>query len=125
VTAPESGGTVEFIQGSAEDIIIPLFDDAGNPIPALDGWAAKVQVRHAPFPESPVLVEWVSGGPNDIVLADSTARLIVDADLAEASLAWSWRLAVWDLRMIAPVGLGSRPNRPQRGIIRVVPAVTR
>jgi hypothetical protein len=125
VSTPSTGETIEFIQGSAEDILIPLSDADGNPVAALDGWGARCQVRYAPFPESPVLLEWAKGTANDIVLADSAARLVVNAALATASLAWTWRLAMWDLVLTAPAGLGSRPNRPQRGIIRLVPAVTR
>jgi hypothetical protein len=125
VTAPVTDQVVEFIQGSAEDIIIELTDAEGAPIADLSGWTAKVQVRHAPTASSPVLVEWSTGGANGITLDDSAVRLVVDADLADASLAWTWRLGVWDLAMVAPAGLGSRPNRPQRGIMRVVPATTR
>ena len=125
MTAPVTDQVVEFIQGSAEDVIIELTDANGAPIADLSGWTAKVQVRHAPSSSSAVLVEWSSGGANDIVLADSSVRLVVDAELADASLDWTWRLGVWDLAMVAPAGLGSRPNRPQRGIIRVVPATTR
>lgn len=113
---------VEFVQGSAEDIVIPLFDGAGNPVD-LAGWTARVQVRYSPDHPT-VLAEW-STDANTLVLADSAARLVVDAAMATASLAWSWRLGVWDLAMVAPVGLGSRPNRPQRGIMRLVPATTR
>jgi hypothetical protein len=125
VTAPTTDQVVEFVQGSAEDVIIELTDADGAAIPSLDGWTAKVQVRHAPTASAPVLVEWSTGGANNIILGDSSARLVVDADLADASLGWTWRLGVWDLAMVAPAGLGSRPNRPHRGIIRVVPATTR
>lgn len=125
MTAATTDQVVEFIQGSAEDIVIPLFDADGNPVPALDGWSARVQVRYAPDVSSPVLVEWSTGGANGIVLADSAARLVVSAQLATDSLTWDWRLGVWDLSMVAPPGLGSRPNRPQRGIMRLVPATTR
>lgn len=114
---------VELIQGSAEDIVITLTDADGNPVAALDGWSGRCQVRYAPLHPT-VLVEWSTAG-GSIVLGNSEARLVVSADMAVASLAWTWRLGVWDLVLTAPPGLGSRPNRPQRGIMRLVPATTR
>lgn len=114
---------VELIQGSAEDVVITLTDADGNPVAALDGWSARCQVRYSPDHPT-VLAEW-STANGSLVLGNSEARLVVSADMATASLAWTWRLGVWDLAMVAPSGLGSRPNRPQRGIMRLVPAVTR
>lgn len=113
---------VEFIAGSAEDIVIPLTDDLNAPIASLAGWSGRVQVRYAPG--SPlVLVQWDTADAT-MVLANSAARLVVSASLAETSLSWTWRLAWFDLRLVAPPGQGSLPNRPKRGIIRVVPGIS-
>ena len=125
MTAPATTDqVVEFVQGSAEDVVIPLLDADGNPVD-LAGWTAHCQVRYAPTAASPVLAEWQSGTSHDIVLANSAARLVVDAAMAAESLAWTWRLGVFDLLMVAPAGLGLRPNRPQRGLMRLIPATTR
>jgi hypothetical protein len=123
--ATRTDAVVEFIAGSAEDLVVPLLDDADAPIPDFTGWSARCQVRYAPNATSPVLVEWATGAANPIVLAGSEARLKVNAALALASLSWTWRLAWWDLVLTSPAGLGALPNRPIRGLMRVVQGVTR
>jgi hypothetical protein len=118
---------VEFIAGSAEDILIDLFTGEGDdaePVGDLAGYTARCQVRYDPdHPD--VLAEWSTSGPNLIALEGSTARLKVSAAMAAASLLWTWRLARFDLLLTSPAPAGSVPNRPIRGIIRVVSPITR
>lgn len=119
------GQEIEFFTGSAEDIVIPLLDADEAAIPDLSGWAGRLQVRYA-FDHPTVLAEWgTDGAPNNMILAESAARLVVDAALATASLDWTFRVARWDLRLTAPSGQGSLPNRPIRGIFRVIQGITR
>lgn len=107
--------------GSAEDVVIPLYDDAGNDLPSLGGWSGAAQVRHAP--DAPVLAEWSSAG-DTLELVDSTARLSM-AGLAEESLDWEWGAGWLDLRLVTPDGQGSLPFRPFRALVRVIPGTTR
>jgi hypothetical protein len=119
------GQEIEFFTGSAEDVVIPLLDGDEQPIPDLTGWAGRLQVRYG-YNHPTVLVEWgTDGEPNNMILAESAARLVVDSALATASLDWTFRLARWDLRLTAPAGQGSLPNRPIRGVFRVVQGITR
>jgi hypothetical protein len=115
---------ITFYAGSAEDVIIPLTDSAEPPapIPDLTGWTGLAQVRYS-YDHPDVLASW-STTDNTLALADSSARLRVGADMALASLAWPWRLARFDVRLTSPPGQGSLPNRPIRGIIRVIPGIT-
>lgn len=118
-----SGQVIELYAGSAEDVLIPLADDEASPIDDLSGWTGRLQVRYSPdHPD--VLAEW-STAAGSMVLADSRARLVVDAARAGAAMGWTWRLARWDLVLTAPAGQGSRPNRPIRGLFRVVQGITR
>lgn len=122
-----AGEPVEFIAGSAEDLLVDLFTgegDAAVPVGDLTGYTARCQVRYTPdHPD--VLAEWSTAGPNLIVLGDSIARLKVSAAMAAASILWTWSLAQFDLLLTSPPGAGSVPNRPIRGIIRVVHPITR
>ncbi len=113
---------VEIHAGSAEDIVVDLTDDVDAPLLTLDGWTAKAQAKHDPADLVP-LVEW-STAAGTLVLGNSQARLKVTAALAAASLGWTWRMAWFDLNLIAPAGQGSLPNRPTRGLIRVIPGIT-
>lgn len=122
--AARAGHSAEMWQGSGDDLLITLTDDGGNPVGDLTGWTAHVQVRYSPdHPD--VLAEWSSTGPNLIELADSSARLKVSPEMAVASLAWSWRLAWYDLVLTGPAGSGGIVTRPQRATIRLIPAITR
>ena len=112
---------VYFYAGSAEDVIIPLFEDDGDPVADFSGWTGRCQVKYSP--DSAVLAEW-STAANSMILGNSAARLKVDAAMATASLAWDWRLAWFDLALVSPPGQGSLPQRPVRGVIRVVPGIT-
>jgi hypothetical protein len=118
---------VEFIAGSAEDILIDLFTGEGEdaiPVGDLAGYTARCQVRYdSDHPD--VLAEWSTSGPNLIVLGDSVARLRVSAAMAQASLLWTWTLGWFDLVLTSPAPAGSVPNRPIRGIIRVTRPITR
>jgi hypothetical protein len=118
---------VEFVAGSSDDLLIDLFTGEGDdaiPIPDLGGYTARCQVRYDPdHPD--VLAEWSTSGPNLILLDDSIARLKVSPAMAAASLLWSWTLARFDLLLTSPAAAGGVPNRPIRGIIRVVRPITR
>jgi hypothetical protein len=114
---------VEIYAGSAEDVIIPLTDGDDAPIADLSGWTGSCQVRYSATHPA-VLAEWSTANAS-LVLADSSARLVVSKEMAEAALSWPWRLGRFDLRLVAPEEQGSLPNRPIRGIIRVVPGITR
>lgn len=118
-----SGQVIELYAGSAEDVLIPLADDDASPIPDLSGWTGRLQVRYS-AEDSDVLAEW-STSDGSMTLGSSTARLVVDAARAAAALGWTWRTARWDLVLTAPAGQGSRPNRPIRGLFRVVQGITR
>jgi hypothetical protein len=113
-------GTIEFVAGSADDVVIPLFDANGAPID-IAGWSARLEVRYAPGHPT-LLAYWATDYPAAALrLENSAAVLVVNRDLAEASLAWPWRLAQYDLALRAPNG---RPARPHRGIARVIPGIT-
>ena len=120
---------VEFVAGSADDLIIPLFTGTGEdatPIPTadLDGYTARCQVRYSPdHPD--VLAEWSTSGPNVITFENSAAVLNVSPAMATASLLWTWTLGLFDLELTSPADAGSVPNRPIRGIIRVIRPITR
>lgn len=117
VNAP---GTIEFVAGSADDIVIPLFDANGATID-IAGWTGRLEIRYAPkHPQ--LLAHWDTDDAAVLMrLESSSAVLVVNAALAEASLAWTWRLAQYDLALRAPNG---RPARPHRGIARVIPGIT-
>lgn len=115
--------TVTVYAGSAEDVVIPLLDDDGAPIGDLSGWSGRCQVKYRPVPTDPALAEW-STAAGTLILAGSAARLKVDAAMATASLGWTWRLAWFDLALTAPPGQGSLPQRPIRGVFRVIPGVS-
>lgn len=118
---------IEFVAGSAEDIIIPLFTGTGDdaaPVGDLTGYTAKAQVRY--HPDHPqVLAEWSTDGPNLIELVDAEARLRVSAAMAAASLNWTWRLGWIDLALTSPTAVGGVPSRPIRAIMRVIQPITR
>lgn len=118
-----SGVEVELIAGSAEDIVIPLTDDNDAIIPDLAGWTGTCQVRYAPG-HATVLAQW-STLDGSLVLAGSAARLVISAARAEQALSWTWRLAQFDLVLTAPPAQDSLPNRPIRGVIRLVQGITR
>jgi hypothetical protein len=124
VTAPEqiSTGEIEFVAGSADDVIIPLYDANGDPVDLL-GWTGRVEIRYATG--HPVLLAaWATvPGPGEgtLRLEESGARLVITAELAAVTLLWPWRLAWYDLALRTPQG---RPARPHRGIARVIPPIT-
>ena len=117
VHAPE---TIEFVAGSADDIVIPLFDATGETID-IAGWTGRLEIRYAPgHPQ--LLAHWATDYEAALMrLESSAAVLVVDEGLAAVSLAWAWRLAQYDLALRAPNG---RPARPHRGIARVIPGIT-
>lgn len=119
-TAPTvvAAAAIELVAGSADDVVIPLADANGAPI-ELAGWAGRLEIRYASG--HPVLLAAWATVDNTMRLEASSAVLVINAALAEASLLWDWRLAWYDLALRAPNG---RPARPHRGIARVIPPIT-
>lgn len=115
VSAP---GLIQFIAGSADDIVIPLFDANGAPVD-LAGWAGRLEIRYASG--HPLLLAAWGTVDASMRLENSSAVLVISTALAEASLLWEWRLAWYDLALRANNG---RPARPHRGIARVIPPIT-
>lgn len=113
-----AAGQIEFVAGSADDIVIPLFDANGTDV-EVAGWAGRLEIRYASG--HPLLLAAWATVDNTMRLENSAAVLVVDATLAAASLLWEWRLAWYDLALRAPNG---RPARPHRGIARVIPPIT-
>lgn len=113
-------GTIEIIAGSADDIVIPLFDANNAPVDVA-GWQGRLEVRYSSGHPT-LLAYWATGDTvAPMRLEESSAVLVVNAALATASLLWPWRLAWYDLALRAPNG---RPARPHRGIARVIPPIT-
>lgn len=112
---------VEFVAGSAEDVVVPLRDDDDAPVD-LAGWAGRCEVRYASG--HPLLLASWSSTEGSLRFEGSNAVLVVDAALAAASLLWTWRLAMFDLALRAPSDQDSRPGRPLRGVMRVIPPIT-
>jgi hypothetical protein len=110
---------VTFAAGSADDIVIPLTDGNGAAITSFSGWTGKAQVRFFPDLLAAVLYEWNTTN-GTLVLGDSAATL--KAPLPATSLAWTWRYAWLDLRL---VDSASKPSVPYRGPILINPAYTR
>ena len=113
-----AAGSIEFVAGSADDIVIPLFDATGAGVDVA-GWAGRLEIRYASG--HPLLLAAWATADATMRLENSSAVLVVDAALAGASLLWEWRLAWYDLALRAPNG---RPARPHRGIARVIPPIT-
>jgi hypothetical protein len=122
VSAPTAAvvaaGSIEFVAGSADDIVIPLFDANGTPVDVA-GWAGRLEIRYASG--HPLLLAAWATVDNTMRLENSAAVLVLNTARAEASLLWEWRLAWYDLALRAPNG---RPARPHRGIARVIPPIT-
>lgn len=113
-----AAGSIEFVAGSADDIVIPLFDANGTPVDVA-GWAGRLEIRYASG--HPLLLAAWATVDNTMRLENSAAVLVLNTARAEASLLWEWRLAWYDLALRAPNG---RPARPHRGIARVIPPIT-
>lgn len=118
--APEQ---IWIVAGSAEDTLIPLFDDDGDKLLSLDGWTGLLQVRYERDPAAELLTQW-STDDATMVLAESSARLVMTAAKTAESLAWTWRAGWFDLKLTSPAQQGSLPNRPIRGLMRVQPGIS-
>lgn len=98
----------------------PLSNPDGSPITDWTNWAAKAQVRVEALEASPVLWTWETGG-TDGTAVFGDGGLTLSHDAAD-TLAWVWRLGVWDLRVTNPDG---KVALADRGRVMVIPVVTR
>lgn len=99
----------------------PLYDASGQPITDFTGWSAEAQVR-ATADSAIVLWEWNSApaaGQGSITLANGAVEL---SHAGVDSLAWEWRLGVFDVLVRNSAG---KTAYTERGRVMVIPAVTR
>lgn len=108
--------SVQFRAGSSDEVVIPLTDEDGAAITDLSGWTASAQLMFAPG--EVVLHEW-STTDGDLRLESSSA--VLEPPDEAVSLAWPFRFAWFDLRLVDPDG---KPFRPHRGGFEVVPGYT-
>lgn len=109
--------------GSSEGIVVTLSDRDGADIADFTGWRGLAQARYAALATSPVLYEWDSADGNMTFVAGADSHAVLHMPAPAVSLAWTWRLAQFDLSLRD--GNGDPAGLPVRGIIRVTPGVTR
>jgi hypothetical protein len=102
VTAPDLRSTRTFPwrieQGERTRLIIPVLDDLGGAVD-VSGWPVDAKVKTEPG--GPVLYTW----PPDLINAlGNTVSLLVPA---EVSLAWTWALGWYRVKITDPATVGT------------------
>jgi hypothetical protein len=113
---------VEVQQGGSQGIVVTLRDRTGAPIPSFANWRARAEVRYAPKGLSPLLWYWDSAEGSLELVGGADSHALLKMPAPEISLAWTWRLAWFDVTTLDQNG--DPAGRPVRGLIRVIPAVT-
>ena len=80
--------------------------DPGTPVPDIDTYTARMQIRKTKKSATVLYEVTESGGdnPQDIINlgpADGSVEIVIDP---ASSAAWKWRAAVYDLELYAPGG---------------------
>ena len=98
-------------QGADYEATIPVLDEAGQP-QTLTGWTAAGQIRAGYASTTALATLDLTAGATDIILRVPAAT----------SAAWGFRLARYDVEVVAP---GGATTRLVEGAVVVRPEITR